>query len=568
MALEASRRHRTRDAFRVYLEAALELISPYRRTLKALRARWGRICEKDAWLASRYFELTHALEPERCVDDRTWGDLEFPRIFAILDTTVTPLGSQALYRQLRSYPEHPDATAVGYRTAVLLRSGQLLREAIQLRLASLRADSYARLADTLFGAAPRRLPMSALIVVWSILCALLLLGAAYTVWSASAPSWPLLLELPVLIANVAIIYWIASGYERIQSLKRCHDLVRVAEALARVPAGNAVPELAELAASRAELARARRAFRPLALLERLPLGTGTWLNLLFLAELVAYIRIARTFPALGPQLRRAFALVASLDATIAVASLLERSPAHCVPTLVNGRVIEIDAGCHPLLARQTANSVTLHDRSALVTGSNMAGKTTFIKMIGINIILGRTLGLCLAARAVIPAAGVMACIRAEHSTESGKSRYFAELEAVLAFLRRAEERAALVFVLDEPFSGTNTLERIAAAKAVLEALARHAQVLATTHDVELGELLDERFANFHFTENPDLEGFFDYRLRPGGCTEGNALRLLEKIGFPPAVVTEARRIAAETSRAGRERSPADAVSDATRPPAD
>jgi len=94
-------------------------------------------------------------------------------------------------------------------------------------------------------------------------------------------------------------------------------------------------------------------------------------------------------------------------------------------------VIELEEGYHPLLARPIANSIALRGRSALVTGSNMTGKTTFIKMVATNIILGRTLGLCLARRAIVPRVPVMASIRGEHSIESGKSRYFAEMEALL-----------------------------------------------------------------------------------------------------------------------------------------
>ena len=101
-----------------------------------------------------------------------------------------------------------------------------------------------------------------------------------------------------------------------------------------------------------------------------------------------------------------------------------------------------------------------------------------------------------------------------------------------------------VLVIDEPFSGTNTVERIAAARAVLEALSRRSQVLATTHDVELQEILADRFDMFHFTEDPEVEGFFDFRLRQGTCTEGNALRLLAKIGFPRAVTAAAESFAA------------------------
>jgi hypothetical protein len=520
--------------------------SPRRRLLEELRASWGRPGTKDEWLARRYFELTRGAGVAPHVDDRTWDDLEFPRIFATLDTTITRLGSQFLFRQLRTYPDGRQEEAAAYQTSQALRSDRGLREQIQLILAHLRADSCAEIADTLFARPLKNLRYPHLIVLWSLVCIAVLV-------SVLALSWTWLLILPFFAANVAIFGWIAPReYRLVETLKSCEKLVRVADRLARLgpgvgaqsSAGAHVPQLLELAAARETRRRARRTFRWFALFQMLPFGLDQWLNLLCLAEFLAYIITVNRVVAVGAELRAIYEQVASLDAATAVAGFLERIGTHCSPVLSDEPSIEIQAGRHPLLGRQTANSVTLRNRSALVSGSNMAGKTTFIKMIGINIILGRTLGVCLASRAIIPRAAVRACVRGTQSVESGKSRYFAEAEAMLEFLSSAERGEAAVLLIDEPFSGTNTRERVAAARAVLAALGRRCQVLATTHDVELQELLGDRFEQFHFREDADVEGFFDYRLRPGACTEGNALRLLAKLGFPRPIVEDALAISA------------------------
>jgi DNA mismatch repair ATPase MutS len=268
-----------------------------------------------------------------------------------------------------------------------------------------------------------------------------------------------------------------------------------------------------------------------------------WLNLLFLADHVAAVLVARNLRRHRDTLAQVFLQVGSLDADIAIASWLQRIPAHCLPAIVTGKTIEFNDGFHPLLVVPVANSVALREQSALVVGSNMAGKTTFIKMVGTNIILGRTLGVCFAAAAIVPRAKVMASIRAEHSIESGKSHFFAELERILCFVKSAERDGREVFLIDELFRGTNTPERIAAGKAVLESLGAHAQVLATTHDVELQQLLGPGFLTFHFIENPVLPEIFDYRLHSGISTARNAIELLEKLGFPSPIVREARHLA-------------------------
>jgi DNA mismatch repair ATPase MutS len=182
----------------------------------------------------------------------------------------------------------------------------------------------------------------------------------------------------------------------------------------------------------------------------------------------------------------------------------------------------------------------------------MAGKTTFIKMIGMNIALGRALGVCFASSAVIPRSPVMTSIRLEHSIESGKSHFFSEIERILVFLRNAEDTGKGVFLIDELFRGTNTPERVAAGKAVLEALGRHAQVLATTHDVELQAHLGQQFAIYHFTESPDLPEVFDYKLRAGISNTRNAIKLLERIGFSEPIIREARRLLDENGPAESE----------------
>jgi DNA mismatch repair ATPase MutS len=178
----------------------------------------------------------------------------------------------------------------------------------------------------------------------------------------------------------------------------------------------------------------------------------------------------------------------------------------------------------------------------------MAGKTTFIKMLGVNALLGQTLGFCLAAEATIPRSRVMASIHADHSVASGKSHYFSEVETIRSFLARQAQGGCTIFVIDELFSGTNTVERVAIARAVLESLGRHSLVLATTHDIELQAFLEEHYELFHFQEDPEVDGFFDYRLRPGPATERNAIRLLGEIGFPDVIVANAMAYAGRDSR--------------------
>ena len=523
------------------LELFRSALSPRRRLLRELRSAWAQRGTKDHFLASRYFDRTRRKSPASHVDDKTWVDLEFPSVFADVDTTITPIGSQVLFKGLRTYADAPGELNERYGVYAALRADQALREEVQLVLTHLRADSNAYLADYLFGEAPYTPTYFAPVLLWSLVSIAVLAGVV-------AAGWPIWIWFAIVGINVTVILRVSRHVNRdAEALKACARLLGVAERLSAMRTAKPIPALARLAQQVPRRAEARRAIRWFSLQQTNELGASLvlWLNLGFLLELLTYIYAAKKLARFRTDLASTYELVGSLDAAVAVASFLERHPDHCQPVIASGALIVVDDGYHPLIDRPVKNSIRLDGRSALITGSNMAGKTTFIKMIGLNVIFGRTLGFCLASKAAFPPSVVRAVIRGEHSVESGRSHYFAEIEAILSLIDSARQGGSHVFLIDELFSGTNTVERIAAARAVLKSISANAQVLVTTHDVELQALLGERFELYHFREDPDVKGFFDYRLRLGRATERNAIRLLARMGFPDDVVNDALAFSAE-----------------------
>ena len=134
-------------------------------------------------------------------------------------------------------------------------------------------------------------------------------------------------------------------------------------------------------------------------------------------------------------------------------------------------------------------------------------------------------------------------IHLEDSLMEGKSFFLQEVQIVREMLEAGKE-CWRFFLLDELFKGTNTVERIAIAKAVLSALAhKNSIVFASTHDVELASLLEDEYELFHFCECvADNTLSFDYKLKPGPVTERNAVRIIEMCGYPQEVVREAYRL--------------------------
>lgn len=275
-----------------------------------------------------------------------------------------------------------------------------------------------------------------------------------------------------------------------------------------------------------------------------------YLNQFCLFRLVAWIRVNDFVKQHQTEMRQIFETVATLDACIAVASYLHETQDYCIPELNDSGPLVFNFVRHPLVSDPISNSITLNKKSCLITGSNMAGKTTFVKALGVNIILAQTLHFCLASRATIPRLVVRSSINRLEDLGGHKSRYFDEIETILKMIELNHTSWRYFFIIDEIFSGTNTVERIAAAASVLRYLGKNNLTIVTTHDVELHGLLVPEYDMYHFAEQVvDDRQSFDYLLKPGICSTRNAIKLLEVEGYPKEIIDQAKHIAEQISSA-------------------
>ena len=177
----------------------------------------------------------------------------------------------------------------------------------------------------------------------------------------------------------------------------------------------------------------------------------------------------------------------------------------------------------------------------------MSGKSTFLRTVGVNAILAQTINTCLATSYRAPVFIVRSLIGRSDELTAGRSYYRDEVDAVLSLVRASRSSRPHLFLFDELFRGTSTVERIAAAEATLAELIHqdgHTPsphiVIAATHDRELVELLERTYASFHFADSIDADELsFDYRLRQGPARSWNAVALLEVCGAPSRLVERA-----------------------------
>jgi hypothetical protein len=243
----------------------------------------------------------------------------------------------------------------------------------------------------------------------------------------------------------------------------------------------------------------------------------------------------------GPHIREWLEAVGEFEALTAFAGYAYEHPGDVLPELVeHGPLFEATGMTHPLLpaAQAIRNDVKLGNGLQLMvlSGPNMAGKSTFIRSLGVNTILAQSGAPVRASRLRMSPLAVAASICILDSLSGGTSRFYAEIHR----LKIAEELAMgpvpVLFLLDELLSGTNSHDRLEGTKLIVRSLTDHGAIgIVSTHDLALAEIpatMDGRAVNCHFEdrlENGKL--IFDYKLKPGVVKTSNALELMRSIGL-------------------------------------
>ena len=523
----------------------------------ALEAEWQQPAPRfrNFPLIARYHGTRAAAPTWHRLDDQTWTDLNGDELFALLDGTTSRVGQQCLYYRLRT----PLAEAAPLRefdkAAAHFAAQPAARGATLLALSRLQSTAAYYLADLLAGEALPALP-----------------------WAAAAP-WLVLLLLATLVGGfwVPVLWLLTAGQVLAHTVLHYFNRTRVVAGVRPMLqlsslylAGRDLARLAlplpALGALAAPLARLGGIVHKVALLQvdgplqsdlaALPWLILEYLKILLLLDIILYHRCRRDMETHAGAIRAVFEAVGYADCAVAVAGFRARHP-HCVPAF-GAAGLRLTGAYNPLVPGCVPNDLLVSSTDGvLLTGSNMSGKTTFMRTVGLNALLAQTIATCPATAYAGPFRRVAASINLADSLPEGKSYYFAEAEAVLGFVRAAEAAGGeYLFIFDELFKGTNTVERIAATRAVLAYLQSRSLVLASTHDGELGALLAPAFAEYHFSETvSETDWYFDYRLKPGPLTTRNGIRLLARAGYPAAIVDDALALsrvldtAAETRRA-------------------
>jgi hypothetical protein len=470
-------------------------------------------------------------------------------LFERLCTARTRSGEETLARWLL-VPATPETIRERHAAIDEIRTRLDLREDIELLGRDVRAGiEPAALVE--WGAEPRIFPGVGPRIALAILGAFGLIAGVGSFVGAFGFGAPVRYFLFTLLAVAVCILSMRRRVDRVLKAidQRAHDLLVLSGLLERIerepfqskamlrikqllvteghPASRQIRKLARLL----QLLDARRnqIFLPFALLmlwnEQIALAIDSWRS--------------RSGAAIADWL----AAVGEFEAICALAAYAAENPKDPFPEIVIGsaRISADDLG-HPLIPEASCvrNTISLGEAGSphvlVVTGSNMSGKSTMLRTVGINVVLALAGAPARASRLRLTPLAIGGTLRIQDSLQSGKSRFFAEITRVRQIVEISRGPIPLLFLLDEIFHGTNSADRRIGAGSIVRGLLDQGAIgLVTTHDLALADIADslgDNAANVHFEDRfEDGEIRFDFKMKPGIVHHSNALALMRSVGL-------------------------------------
>lgn len=487
-------------------------------------------------------------QAENPVSDRTHSDLDLDGVFTFIDRTQSKPGQQYLYAKMRSIPKTKKQACLQEALIANFVQSKTLKEACILQLAELSQPAASNIT-TLFSRPFIEKPTW----FWAIrLMAVLSLISTVSI-ILFAPQYWFVLFL-VLAINFGFHYWNKELlFEYTSSIPQLLILISVCKKLRQL--------IQDKDDSLGESINRLNSLRKVLFIYNLEKGFQSDLGqvaeffkeLLWAFFLIEPLLLFHSLTKLAQHkahIHSLFCFVGEIDSAISILSLREQTEVTCQPDFHTEKGISAAGVYHPLLDQPVTNSITVTGKSVLLTGSNMSGKTTFIRTIGVNALLGQTINTCFARQFSMPRMHIHSAIRMRDDLMNDKSYFFEEVLTIKQMVASGSAAFPGLFLLDELFKGTNTLERIAAGKAILSHLNKaNNLVFIATHDIELAEYLKSAYDLYHFSEtvvNDNIE--FDYLLKPGNLVNTNALKILALNGFPDSILTEAGKLIKQMKR--------------------
>lgn len=535
----------------VFISIIIFLINNYskKKKLEQLKKRlienWGKtkIGEYyNFYVIGSYFENNeHKNKAFHIISEKTKIDIDIDDIFKFIDRTSSKIGQQYLYFKLRTILSIEKLLKFDSLTK-LFETNKTLRLNCQIQLSKLNSNDSYYLEELIHGKQikkPKILWFVKLLSILSLVC--LLLTFIYPVFS--------LFLIPIFSLNVFFHYKNKGNINYyLNGVNQLSKSLKVSKKLASSPEIKAYyTDLSFL--NKIDLIKFKTEFIGFEKYVKNEYTFLLWfpielIKIQFNLEYILFFSFIDSIIKEKESIEKMFLYIGEIDSAISTASLKSNQNLICVPKFTKNKQFISKDIYHPLINSCIPNNLDLVNSSMLLTGSNMSGKTTFIKTVAINSILAQTLNICFAKAYSAPFFKVYTSIRITDDLLDNTSYYLEEVLTVKELVDASKKDENCLFVLDEIFKGTNTIERISGGKAILSFLNKiNHIVLVSTHDIELTDLLEkESYQLFHFSELIDNEKLiFDHKLKEGKLKTRNAIKILELYKYPTEIITDAKK---------------------------
>ncbi|MFC3387345.1 hypothetical protein ACFOU0_01875 [Salinicoccus sesuvii] len=466
-------------------------------------------------------------ENRNVVDDQTWSDLDVGQLLSQSNFTFTTIGDELLYATLRNAT---DKSMIDEVLIEKVRTDRSYREKISYQLAQLGKSGNSDTSKFMYAFRPESTHNPAF-----ILLSLLPIIGVFMFFIHP------LLSIMTVLGGLGTNFYISQKHKSSTGF----DYPDIFHAINII-----------IAAGKIDSRYNRKGLRRLSFISPLSitddnaremnLGLQLFIGLksAFLLDYHLYHVIIKSLSRHHDLYEESWLYLAGLDVNYSVALWRETLPYYTIPETSRTASIVSEEIYHPLLTEPVENDLE-YDTDILLTGSNAAGKSTFMKAMGLNVITSNGLNTSTSARFKYKPGKVISSMDITDSVIEGDSYFISEIKSLKRIMEEVEDFEGNIYcIIDEIFKGTNTVERVAAAETVLRYLNQRENVfvIAATHDMELTELLRDKYAFYHFREH--LEGddiYFDYKLLKGVASTSNAIELLRLYEFPDEVYQEAKR---------------------------
>lgn len=516
--------------------------------VQTLRKNYGLYPNKE-YQSEQFQSISHYFEKcgdkGNCIDNITWNDLDMDRVFMSMNHTYSSAGEEYLYYLLRT-PKMEKAWLTSFEEKVthfaeaeeeriklqvlfkkLGKTGKfsLMDYLDYLDMLGVRKNTKHILVDLLFIPAILVIPFSASVGIVSLLA---LLGYNITTYFKEKG------EIDPYLTSFSYILRLLSCVDELKKLK--------------------TESIEEEKKKLLSYRRQMNEFSKNSFVAMQSMGGNSgnpieiildYLRMFLHLDIIKFNSMLAVVNKNRETIKEMVGVLGYIEASIAVGAYRTSLPYYSIPHFVEDKRLEVKEIYHPLIENPVVNDIST-TQGVLLTGSNASGKSTFLKAVAINAILAQTIHTSVTKEMYTSFYRIFSSMALRDDLSAGESYYIVEIKSLKRILDEIgkDEKPVLCFV-DEVLRGTNTVERIAASTQILKSLSGdNVMCFAATHDIELTHLLENQYANYHFTEEiEDGDVLFSYQLLKGRATTRNAIKLLEVMGYEKNIIEQASQMA-------------------------